>query len=84
MSLARTWAVAITGVDGHLIEVEADLSNQQPDFKIIGLADKALGEAVQRVHNACPRLHIMQTKKMISAREAIATSSGETHVRTTT
>ncbi|MDN3494521.1 YifB family Mg chelatase-like AAA ATPase [Planococcus sp. APC 4015] len=53
MSLARTWAVAITGVDGHLIEVEGDLSNQQPDFKIIGLADKALGEAVQRVHNAC-------------------------------
>lgn len=53
MSTARTWAVAITGVDGHLVEVEADLSNQTPDFKIIGLPDKSLGEAVQRVHNAC-------------------------------
>ncbi|MCK2036657.1 YifB family Mg chelatase-like AAA ATPase [Microbacterium sp. SSW1-49] len=53
MSTARTWAVALTGVDGHLVEVEADLSNQTPDFKIIGLPDKALGEAVQRVHNAC-------------------------------
>jgi len=50
---ARTWAVALTGVDGHLVEVEADLSNQTPEFKIIGLPDKALGEAVQRVHNAC-------------------------------
>lgn len=53
MSTTRTWAVAITGVDGHLVEVEADLSNQTPDFKIIGLPDKSLGEAVQRVHNAC-------------------------------
>lgn len=53
MSTTRTWAVAITGVDGHLVEVEADLSNQTPEFKIIGLPDKSLGEAVQRVHNAC-------------------------------
>lgn len=53
MSTARTWAVALTGVDGHMVEVEADLSNQTPEFKIIGLPDKSLGEAVQRVHNAC-------------------------------
>lgn len=53
MTTARTWAVALSGVDGHLVEVEADLSNQTPEFKIIGLPDKALGEAVQRVHNAC-------------------------------
>lgn len=53
MSTARTWAVALTGVDGHMVEVEADFSTQTPDFKIIGLPDKALGEAVQRVWNAC-------------------------------
>lgn len=53
MTTARTWAIALTGVDGHVVEVEADLSNQVPDFKIIGLPDKSLGEAVQRVHNAC-------------------------------
>lgn len=53
MTVARTWSVALVGVEGALVEVEADLSNQQPDFKIIGLPDKALGEAVQRVHNAC-------------------------------
>lgn len=52
MSIARTWSVALIGVEGELIEVEADLSNQTPDFKIIGLPDKALGEAVRRVHNA--------------------------------
>ncbi|MGB4135520.1 MAG: magnesium chelatase domain-containing protein, partial [Microbacterium sp.] len=53
MSTARTWAVALTGVDGHLVEVEADVSNQTPEFKIIGLPDKSLGEAAQRVRNAC-------------------------------
>ena len=52
MTTARTWSVALTGLDGELVEVEADLTNQQPDFRIIGLPDKALGEAVQRVHNA--------------------------------
>ena len=53
MSTARTWAVALTGVDGHMVEVEADLSSQTPGFQIIGLPDKALGEAAQRVRNAC-------------------------------
>ncbi len=52
MSTSRTWAVALTGLEGALVEVEADLSNQQPEFRIIGLPDKALAEAVQRVHNA--------------------------------
>lgn len=63
--IARTWAVALTGVDGHLVEVEADLSNLTPEFKIIGLPDKSLGEAVLRVRNACknadldlPRRHL--------------------------
>lgn len=53
MTLARTWAVALNGVAGAPVEVEADLSPQTPEFRIIGLADKALSEAVQRVHNAC-------------------------------
>jgi magnesium chelatase family protein len=52
MSTARTWAVALNGLEGSLVEVEADLSNQRPEFRIIGLPDKSLGEAVQRVHNA--------------------------------
>ncbi len=52
MSVARTWAVALVGVDATLVEVEADLSAQTPEFRIIGLGDRALAEAVQRVHNA--------------------------------
>lgn len=51
-ALARTWAVALTGLDGALIDVEADLSNQTPGFDLIGLPDKALSDAVRRVGNA--------------------------------
>lgn len=53
MTVARTLAVALNGLEGAVVEVEADLSAQTPGFAIIGLPDKALGEAAQRVHNAC-------------------------------
>lgn len=66
MTVARTWAVALTGLDGALIEVEADLSRQTPDFKIIGLADKALGEAHQRVHNACENSGLQLSRRRIT------------------
>ncbi|WP_373889772.1 magnesium chelatase domain-containing protein [Microbacterium sp. ASV81] len=36
-----------------MVDVEADLSQQTPGFDLIGLTDRALGEAVRRVHNAC-------------------------------
>ncbi|KNY07132.1 YifB family Mg chelatase-like AAA ATPase [Microbacterium sp. GCS4] len=66
MSTVRTWAIALTGVDGHLVEVEADLSNQTPDFRIIGLPDKSLGEAVQRVHNACKNAGLDLPKRKLT------------------
>lgn len=53
MSLARTWTVALSGLNGAMVEVEAKLSEQTPDIRIIGLADKAIGEAAQRIVNAC-------------------------------
>lgn len=53
MSVGRTWSVVLTGLQGDLVEVEADLSTQTPGFSIIGLPDKSIGEAQQRVHNAC-------------------------------
>jgi len=53
VNVARTWSVALVGAEGECVEVEADLSNQTPEFRIIGLPDKALNEAARRVHNAC-------------------------------
>lgn len=52
MTVARTWGVALSGAEGALVEIEADLSQQLPEFRLIGLADKALGEAQLRVRNA--------------------------------
>jgi magnesium chelatase family protein len=66
MSVGRTWSVVLTGLVGDLVEVEADLSSQTPGFTIIGLPDKSIGEAHQRVRNACansdlpmPRRHVV-------------------------
>jgi magnesium chelatase family protein len=52
MPVARTRAVALTGVEGALVEIEADLANGLPAFSIIGLPDAALGEAKDRVRSA--------------------------------
>lgn len=53
MTLPRTWGVALTGVAGTLVDVEADVSSHTPEFQVIGLADRAITEARQRVRGAC-------------------------------
>jgi magnesium chelatase family protein len=50
--VARTRCVAIVGVSGHVIEVEADISNGLPGMHLIGLLDTALSEARGRVRSA--------------------------------
>jgi magnesium chelatase family protein len=52
MPVARTLAIALHGVDGSVVEIEADLANGLPAFTIIGLPDAALGEAKDRVRSA--------------------------------
>lgn len=52
MPVARTRSVALLGLAGSIVEVEADLSSQLPAFVIIGLPDAALGEARDRVRAA--------------------------------
>ncbi|ROS71980.1 magnesium chelatase family protein [Curtobacterium sp. PhB130] len=50
--IGRAAAVALLGVSGRLIEVEAHLTSQLPGFSIIGLPDTSLGEARERVRSA--------------------------------
>ncbi|QLD10364.1 YifB family Mg chelatase-like AAA ATPase [Microbacterium oleivorans] len=66
MSVGRTWAVSLTGLVGDLVEVEADLSNQTPAFRIVGLADRALAEAQQRVHNACSNSGLPLSRRRVT------------------
>ncbi|MDO3699138.1 magnesium chelatase domain-containing protein, partial [Curtobacterium flaccumfaciens] len=50
--IGRAAAVALLGVTGRRIEVEAHLTSQLPAFSIIGLPDTSLGEARERVRSA--------------------------------
>ena len=52
MALARTWAVALAGVAGQLVAVEADLANGLPGTTVIGLGDVAVSQARDRVRSA--------------------------------
>jgi magnesium chelatase family protein len=50
--LARTHSVALVGVQGHLVEVEADITNGLPAMILVGLPDTALREARDRIRAA--------------------------------
>ena len=52
MAVAKAYAVAVVGVQGHVVEVEADLANGLPGLTVTGLPDAALGEARDRVRAA--------------------------------
>ncbi|MGB8020892.1 MAG: YifB family Mg chelatase-like AAA ATPase [Candidatus Nanopelagicales bacterium] len=52
MALARAFGVVVSGVDAHLVEVEAHLSPGLPSMYIVGLADTAVAESRDRVRAA--------------------------------
>ena len=52
MALARSFSVALVGLEGHLVEVEADLAQGIPGLSITGLPDASLNEARDRVRAA--------------------------------
>src|SRR5580692_8236095 len=52
MALARAYSVALVGVEGHLIEVEADIASGLPATIVVGLPDTALREARDRIRAA--------------------------------
>ena len=52
MALARTHSVALIGVTGHVVEVEADITNGLVGMILVGLPDTALREARDRIRAA--------------------------------
>jgi magnesium chelatase family protein len=52
MALARTYAMALAGVQGHVVEIEADIENGLPALFLVGLPDTALREARDRIRSA--------------------------------
>lgn len=49
---SRVATCGLTGLEGHLIEVETDISNGIPAFDVVGLADTSVKEARERVRAA--------------------------------
>jgi magnesium chelatase family protein len=52
MALARTYAMALAGVEGHVVEIEADIENGLVALLLVGLPDTALREARDRIRSA--------------------------------
>jgi len=52
MALARTHSIALVGVQGHHVEIEADIENGLVALLLVGLPDTALREARDRIRAA--------------------------------
>lgn len=51
-AVAKLLSIAPVGYDGHVIEVESDSSRGLPSLQIVGLGNKAIDEAKERVRSA--------------------------------
>lgn len=52
-SLAKSHAISLLGLNGTVVQVEADISANLPGFSLVGLPDASLSEATSRVRAAC-------------------------------
>ena len=50
--LAKVKTAAVVGLEGHLVDVEVDISSGLPAMTIVGLPDAAVQEARERVRAA--------------------------------
>lgn len=51
-AVPRLYAAHVLGIEAHIVEVEADLNVGLHSFNIVGLADKSLNEAKERINSA--------------------------------
>lgn len=66
MSLGRTYTVALMGLRGHIVEVEADIGQTLPSFQILGLPDASLQEARERIRAAARNAGIPLSRRKIT------------------
>ena len=65
MMIARVRSFAFSGIDAIPVEVQVQISNGLPAFLIVGLADKAVGEARERVRAALTAMSLSLPPKRI-------------------
>lgn len=66
MGHARTLSVSLSGLDGLLVEVEADVSAGLPAFSVVGLPDSSTLQARERVRAASARSGIRLAARRIT------------------
>jgi magnesium chelatase family protein len=64
--VARSYSVAFHGVEARLVEVQCSLAAGIPAFSIVGLPDKAVSEARERVRAALTSLGLALPSKRIT------------------
>ncbi len=66
MVSAGTWSVALSGLEGKLVEVEASLASGLPRTVIVGLPDTSLNEARDRARAALEGVKITWPDKRVT------------------
>ncbi|MDI3330544.1 MAG: YifB family Mg chelatase-like AAA ATPase [Micrococcus sp.] len=64
--MGRTLAVALTGMHGHLVEVEADIGQTLPGFVLLGLPDQSLQESRDRIKAASRNSGLPLTRRHLT------------------
>ncbi len=64
--VARTYTVAFEGVEARIVEVQCAVATGMPHFAIVGLPDKAVSEARDRVKAALNAMSIALPSKRIT------------------
>jgi magnesium chelatase family protein len=64
--LAKVFSAAHTGFDAQLVEVECDITNGLPSLIIVGLPNKAIDEAKERVRGAIKNSALKPPQKRIT------------------
>ncbi|RID90558.1 ATP-binding protein [Gemmobacter lutimaris] len=64
--VARTFTVAFEGVEARMVEVQCAVAAGLPSFSVVGLPDKAVSEAKERVRAALATMSIALPSKRIT------------------
>ena len=64
--IGRTFSVALNGIQGQLVTVEADIGNALPGFTLLGLPDQALHEAKDRIRAAARNTGLELTRRHLT------------------
>lgn len=73
MGFARTHTVALIGLEGHLVEVEADIGQSLPAFVLLGLPDTALMDSRERIRSAAKNSGVPLASRKITVNLTPAT-----------